>query len=110
MSLKKIVGLTVLGLVLLVIGGGITVLILVRMRPSWYQYQQLSPKEMLAAKEDMIYMETSAKNNKNVDKLFKSIAKYGITVNNNPKEQERYERTCTPCQYDQNNRTYECCF
>ena len=64
----------------------------------------------VAGKEGMIYMETSAKNSKNVDKLFKAVAKYGITVNNHPKEQERYERTCTPCQYDQNNRTYECCF
>ena len=54
MSLKKIVGLTVLGLVLLVIVGGITLLILVRIRPGWYEYQELSPKEMLAAKEDMI--------------------------------------------------------
>ena len=54
MSLKKIVGLTVLGLALLVIVGGIALLILVRMRPGWYEYQELSPKEMLAAKEDMI--------------------------------------------------------
>jgi len=63
-----------------------------------------------AAKEGMIYVETSAKNNKNITELFKAVARHGIRIKNHPKEQERYERSCVPLQYERNNRTYDCCF
>ena len=64
----------------------------------------------IAVKEGMEYMETSAKNSKNIDKLFKAVAKHGLEVNNHPKEQERYDRNCIPLHYERDNRTYECCF
>src|SRR3990170_1035940 len=53
MSLKKILGLTALGLILLVVIAGITALILIRYQPKWYRPQQLSQEEMLAAEEQM---------------------------------------------------------
>ena len=54
MSVKKIMGLTGLGLAGLVIVGGIVGLILVRSRPSWYEPKQRSREDLLAAEEQMI--------------------------------------------------------
>jgi len=54
MSLKKILGLTALGLILLVVIAGITAWILIRHQPKWYRPQQLSHEEMLAAEEQMV--------------------------------------------------------
>ena len=53
MSLKKILGLTALGLILLVVIAGITAWILIRQQPKWYRPQQLSHEDMLAAEEQM---------------------------------------------------------
>ena len=54
MSKKKILGLTALGLAGLVVVGGIVGIILVRSRPSWYEPEQLSREELLAAEEQII--------------------------------------------------------
>lgn len=62
MSLKRIIGLTALGLVLLAVIAGIAILILVRVRPDWYRPERLSPEQLLAAKEEMIRTATEFKN------------------------------------------------
>jgi len=54
MSKKRIVGLTALALVGLVVVGGIVGIILMRVRPSWYEPAQLSREELLEAEEQMI--------------------------------------------------------
>lgn len=70
MSLKKTIGLTALGLVLLAVIAGITVLILIRVRPGWYRPERLSQEQLLAAKEDMIHIVAEFKNESQKDAPF----------------------------------------
>ena len=62
MTKKKIIGLSVLGLVLLVIISGVVVWILVGLWPKWYEPRQLSRQELLAAEERMISTVAEFKN------------------------------------------------
>ena len=70
MTLKKVLGLTALGLILLLIIAGITTLILVRVRPDWYQPRQLSSEELVAAEEQMLRTATAFNNASQVDEPF----------------------------------------
>ena len=70
MSKKKIIGLGLLGLLLLVVISGAVLLILVGWRPAWYQYEKRSPEDLLAAKEWMIRTGAEFENASQVDESF----------------------------------------
>ncbi len=70
MTKKKIIGLGVLGLVLLVIISGVVVLILVGLWPKWYQPRQRSRQELLAAEERMFSTVAEFKNVSQVNEPF----------------------------------------
>ena len=54
MSAKRIIALTVLGLIAFLIIAAIVAVILVQSHPDWYEPAQLSPQELLEAEEQMI--------------------------------------------------------
>ena len=70
MTKKKIIGLSVLGLVLLVIISGVVVWILVGLWPKWYQPRQRSREELLAAEERMFGTVADFKNASQVNEPF----------------------------------------
>ncbi len=70
MTKKKIIGLSVLGLVLLMIISGVVVWILVGLWPKWYQPRQRSRQELLAAEERMISTVADFKNASQVNEPF----------------------------------------
>ena len=71
MSIKKIIGLSVLGLVLLVIVSGVVAWILVGLEPEWYEPpRQRSRDDLLAAEERMISTGAKFKNRSQVAEPF----------------------------------------
>ncbi len=54
MTKKKIIGLSVLAVIVLVVVSGVVIWILVGLWPKWYEPRQLSREELLAAEERMI--------------------------------------------------------
>ncbi len=71
MSIKKIIGLSVLGLVLLVIVSGVVAWILVGLEPEWYEPpRQRSRDDLLAAEERMISTGAKFKNASQVAEPF----------------------------------------
>ncbi len=70
MTKKKIIGLSVLGLVLLVVISGVVVWILIGLWPRWYRPRQLSREELLAAEERMISTGADFKNASQVNEPF----------------------------------------
>ena len=70
MMTKKIIGLGVLGLVLLVIISGVVVWILIGLWPKWYQPRQLSREDLLVAEERMISTAAKFSNASQVNEPF----------------------------------------
>ena len=70
MSKKKIIGLGVLGLLLAVVISGAVLLILVGLRPAWYQYEKRSSEDLLAAEERMFATASKFQNASQVDEPF----------------------------------------
>ena len=70
MTKKKIIGLSVVGLLSLLLVCGVVVLVLLALRPEWYQYKERSEEDLLAAEERMISTAAKFSNESQVNEPF----------------------------------------